>query len=111
MATPTNGEHTMIEFTEKHFDAHTLYTLVADGLPTRIDARDYRYSFDLCHATGECRCKSRSYGAESTRYYFFRTLDQAFEHATKWAKRKQGEGRKERARMEALTARMEALAA
>ena len=100
----------MIEFAEKHFNAHTLYTLVADDLPTRNDARDYRYSIDLCHATGGCYCKSRSYGAGSTRYYSFRTLDQALAHATKWAKRKQAEGRKERASQEALKARMSALA-
>jgi len=101
----------MIEFTEKNFNTRTIYTLVADQMPVGLYAGDYQYTIDHLHSTGGCYCKSRSFGAGSTRYYSFRTLDQALAHATKWAKRKQAEGRKERAEQEALKSRMEALTA
>ena len=85
----------MIEFSEKHFGGYTIFTLVADEMPIRADeVRDYRYIIEHDPDTDCCTAKSRSYGAGSTRYYSFETLDQAFAHAIKWAKRKQSEAKK-----------------
>jgi hypothetical protein len=99
----------MIEFKETHHGFYSDFLLVADGMPERCDeVRDYRYSIHHDHESGECFCKSRSYGAGSTRYYTFKTLDEAFAHAIKWAKAKQAEQRRH---LKALTQQSDRLPA
>jgi hypothetical protein len=89
----------MIEFKETHHKNYTELVLVADGMPEGIDpVRDYTYSIwhyhDTCEGVWPVVCRSRSCGAGSTRAYYFKTLDEAFAHAIKWAKAKQAEQRR-----------------
>lgn len=76
-----------IEFLESYRDGETHVRLVAPNLPKARDGRQYAYRIRV-RADGWCECVSRANGAGSTRYYSFRTLDGAFAHAIKWAKRK-----------------------
>jgi hypothetical protein len=78
----------MIEFLEFHnADGTSNIRMVSDELPTAYDGKKFSYNIQVS-ANGWCQCKSRSNGPGSTRYYAFRTLDQAFTHGMKWAKRK-----------------------
>jgi hypothetical protein len=77
----------MIEFKETfHFDGITVVSLVADGMPERCDARDYKYKITV-FPEGKAISKSRASGNGSVRYHHFRTYEEAQEHAVKWAKR------------------------
>lgn len=78
----------MIEFFETYSaDGTANIRMVAPALPKAFDGKQYAYTI-LVKANGWCECKSRSEGPGSTRYYSFRTVDDAFAHGTKWAKRK-----------------------
>lgn len=78
----------MVEFLEKHHaDGTSTIVMVSDELPNGYDGKRYAYTIRV-REDGWCECKSRSNGPGSTRYYSFRTLDQAFTHGMKWAKRK-----------------------
>lgn len=72
----------MIEFIENttstSFQAH----LRAAGLPATM-----RYTV-FQEIDGKVWSQSKAYGLGSTRYYSFKTYDEALEHGVKWAKRK-----------------------
>lgn len=78
----------MIEFLETHYaDGTSSIRMVSAQLPIASDGKRFSYTIKQ-RADGWCECKSCSNGPGSTRYYAFRTLDQAFAHGMKWAKRK-----------------------
>lgn len=84
----------MIEFFETYnADGTANIRMVAPALPTAYDGKKFSYTIKV-KGNGWCECKSRSNGPGSTRYYAFRTLDQAFAHGMKWAKRKIREEKK-----------------
>jgi hypothetical protein len=85
----------MIEFIETtNRDGETSAYLKAEGMPKGAKPEDYKYHIRV-RADGWCECRSRAYGAGSTRYYSFRTYAEAMEHGVKWAKRKIAEAKRE----------------
>lgn len=83
----------MIEFVETALPhGYMSSRLRAEGLPTGM------YYHIKVRPDGWCEAKSRANGNGSVRYYSHRTYDEALEHATKWAKRKIAEGKREQAK-------------
>ena len=70
---------------------HTIHadreTFNLHGLPKAYDGRPYLYRITY-NAAGKINATSRAEGDGSVRYYSFKTLSQAFDHAAAWGKRK-----------------------
>ena len=76
----------MLEIDHSVFITHERFRL--HGLPKAYDGRLLSYEITYTFADGKITGKSRGHGNGSVRYYSFKSLDEAFNHARLWGNRK-----------------------